>query len=465
MKDYTLKELVDLLESNQLNIHDITNYYINQIHTYDMHLNSIAEINPDLHKIIRDVEHSDKKSILHGLPIVIKDNIQTKDYMHTTANSYALKDFYAPYDATIVKKIKEAGMIILGKTNLSEFAYFMSDQKMPSGFGSLHGQVKHPYDTRIDPLGSSTGSAVSVAADLIPISIGTETNGSLMAPAYKNSITSIKPSLGFVSRHGIIPISQFQDTAGPMGKTVEDCALLLDIIYGYDPNDRSTEICNSYKPKFYEATKKSIKGKKIAILNYIYKDFSYSKEEQEILKNTKKILTSLGASVIDLDFNLEDLHNDKTLLVEFKHDINTYFNSVKDTCLIHSLKDLIEFNKKNKEICLPYGQSIFESAQKTDGNLENPNYTNIKALQMKKAEKLENLLKKHQLDAAISTQRNSYAPIFGSPSITVPAKALTDLNPISLFFYGKKYDDQNLITIANQYETHTNYRIPPKLKG
>lgn len=462
---YTLKALSDLLESEQISIKDITDYYLNRIKTYDKYLNSIAEINPDIHKLIRDGEHADKNSILHGLPIIIKDNIQTKDHMHTTANSYALKDFIAPFDATIVEKLKEAGMIILGKANLSEFAYFMSRDDMPSGFGSLHGQVKHPYNKKIDPLGSSTGSAVSVAADLIPISIGTETNGSLMAPAYKNSITSIKPSLGFVSRYGIIPISQFQDTAGPMAKTVEDCALLLDIIYGYDPNDSATEVCKQYKPEFYKATKKSVKGKKIAILNYKYKNFEYSKEEKIILKNTKNLFLSLGADVIELDFDLDDLDNEKTLLIEFKHDLNKYFNSLNGKCPISSLENLIAFNKQHKTICLKHGQSIFEDAQNTDGNLENPEYTKIKAIQMHKAKKLEDLLTTHHLDAALSTVRNSYAPIFGNPSITVPAKALKDLTPISLFFFGKKYDDQNLITIANQYEIHTNHRIPPKLKG
>lgn len=465
MMTYTLKALSDLLESKQMSIKDIIDHYLNRIKTYDKYLNSISEINPDIHKLIIDVEHADKKSKLHGLPIIIKDNIQTKDRMHTTANSYALKDFIAPFDATIVKKLKEAGMIILGKANLSEFAYFMSRDDMPSGFGSLHGQVKHPYNIKIDPLGSSTGSAVSVAADLTPISIGTETNGSLMAPAYKNSITSIKPSLGFVSRYGIIPISQFQDTAGPMAKTVEDCALLLDIIYGFDPNDSATKICKQYTPEFYEATKKSVEGKKIAILNYIYKDFKYSKEELDILKNTKELFISLGADVIELDFELDDLDNEKTLLVEFKHDLNAYFNSLNDKCPINSLEHLIAFNKQHEKICLIHGQSIFEDAQKTDGSLKNPAYTKIKSKQMIKAKKLEDLLQTNHLDAAISTIRNSYAPIYGNPSITVPAKALTDLNPLSLFFFGKMYDDQNLITIAHQYEIHTKHRIPPKLKG
>jgi amidase len=286
-----------------------------------------------------------------------------------------------------------------------------------------------------------------------------------MAPAYKTSITSIKPSLGFVSRYGIIPISQFQDTPGPMAKTVEDCALLLDVIFGYDPNDQATEICKSYNPKFYEATKKSIKGKKVAVLNYIYKDFTYSIEEKEILNQAKNLLTSLGAKVIELDFELEDLNNEETLLIEFKHDINEYFKSLKESCPINSLASLINFNKKHAKRCLVHGQSIFEAAQKTSGNLDDSHYKNIKATQMRKAKKLEDILRTHEIDAAISTMRNSYAPIYGNPTISVPAKALTDLNPISIVFFGKKYDDENLITIAHQYEIHTNHRIPPKLKG
>ncbi|BCR35855.1 amidase family protein [Mariniplasma anaerobium] len=465
MKDYTVKTLIEKINAKELSIHEISNYYLNRIKIYDGYLNSISEINPDINQIIDELEQKKQKSKLHGIPIVIKDNIQTKDHMHTTANSYALKDFLAPFDATIVKKLRDAGMLLLGKTNLSEFAYFMSNDDMPSGYGSLHGQVKHPYDEKINPLGSSTGSAVSVAADLIPISIGTETNGSLMAPAYKNSITSIKPSLGFVSRYGIIPISQFQDTPGPMAKTVEDCALLLDVIYGYDSQDQATEICKSYKPSFYEATKKSIKDKKIAVLNYIYKDFTYSKEEQDILNEAKALLTSLGAKVIELDFELDDLNNEETLLIEFKHDINNYFSSLKESCSINSLEDLISFNNKHAKRCLVHGQSIFEAAQKTSGDLNDSYYKAIKAEQMKKAKKLENMLIAHQIDAAVSTMRNSYAPIYGNPTISVPAKALNDLNPISLVFFGKKYDDETLITITHQYEKHTHYRIPPKLKG
>lgn len=465
MNDYTVNTLIQKISTKALSIHEISEYYLKRIKTYDGYLNSISEINPDLNDLIKQLEQTDKKSKLHGIPILIKDNIQTKDNMHTTANSYALKDFLAPFDATIVKKLRDAGMLLLGKTNLSEFAYFMSSEDMPSGYGSLHGQVKHPYNEKIDPLGSSTGSAVSVAADLIPISIGTETNGSLMAPAYKNSITSIKPSLGFVSRYGIIPISQFQDTPGPMAKTVKDCALLLDVIYGYDPKDQATEICKSYTPSFYEATKKSIKGKKIVILNYIHKAFAYSKEEHIILNETKKLLTSLGAIVSEMDFELEDLNNEETLLIEFKHDINAYFNSLNHSCSINSLEDLINFNTKHAKRCLVHGQSIFEAAQKTSGNLEDIHYKDIKSEQMRKAKKLEDILTTHHLDAAISTMRNSYAPIYGNPTISVPAKALNDLNPLSIVFFGKKYDDETLITIAHQYESHTNHRIPPKLKG
>lgn len=465
MKNYTVIELINEINNKKLTLKEVSTYYLNRIRTYDTFLNSISEINPDINLIINDLDSSNKKSILHGIPIVIKDNIQTFDKMHTTANSYALKDFYAPFDATIVEKIRAAGMVLLGKANLSEFAYFMSNENMPSGYGSLHGQVKSPYDERLDPLGSSTGSAVSVAADLAPISIGTETNGSLMAPAYMNSITAIKPSIGFVSRYGIIPISSLQDTPGPMGKTVEDCALLLDVIYGYDPKDPTTSIANAYQPKFYEATKKSIKDKKIAILNYVYKDFKLPDEEQRVLENAEKILTDLGAIITKIDFEIENLNNEETLLFEFKHDVNNYFKSVRHSSEISSLDDLVSFNKRHADQCLVYGQSIFEASLKTTGDLKDPYYMKIKAKQMKTAKKLEQLLSDYQLDAAISTMRNSYAPIYGNPTISVPAKSLIDLNPISLVFFGKKYDDENLITIAHHYEVNTNYRIPPKLKG
>ncbi|AUD65279.1 hypothetical protein BK011_06105 [Tenericutes bacterium MZ-XQ] len=465
MKERTVKTLIHQLESKDVSIKELVDYYLKRMRLFNPKLNAIAEINPDLDKIVDNLELSNKKSMLHGIPIVIKDNIHTKDQMHTTANSYALKDFYAPYEATIVKNIRNAGMVLLGKANLSEFAYFMSFDDMPSGYGSLHGQVKNPYNEIIDPLGSSTGSAVAVAADMIPISIGTETNGSLMAPAYKNSITSIKPSLGFVSRYGIIPISQFQDTAGPMGKTVEDCAMLLDVISGYDPKDPSTEICNQYKPNFYEATKKPIKGKKIALLNYIYKDFKYSDEELKIMQDAKNLFTSLGATVIDIDFELDDLKNDKTLIHEFKHDINYYFETLGEDAPFKSLKELIEFNDLYKERCLKYGQSIFIASEKTNGNLHDSDYKKLKNEQLQLASKLENTLKNFDLDGAFSTIRNSYAPIFGTPTVTVPAKALNDLTPLSLVFFGKKYDDESIITIAHHYEMHTNYRIPPKLEG
>ncbi|MFA5470652.1 MAG: amidase family protein [Acholeplasmataceae bacterium] len=463
MKEKTVKELTFELSQNQRTISDLVVTYLENIKAYDSHLNAISELNPEVDNIIKELELSPKKSILHGIPIMIKDNIQTKDHMHTTANSYALAEFFAPFDATIVKKIRDAGMVLMGKTNLSEFAYFMSYDDMPSGYGSLNGQVVNPYHKDIDPLGSSTGSAVAVAADLIPISIGTETNGSLMAPAYKNSITSIKPSLGFVSRYGIIPISQFQDTAGPMGKTVEDCAMLLDVIYGYDPNDPATHICEHYQPKFLEATKKTVKNKTIGILNYKYKDFKYSDEDQKIIDEAKHLFTSLGATVINIDFELEDLKNDETLLNEFHHDIDLYFQSVKESCPIESLDQLIRFNKLYEDRCLKYGQSIFTAALKTSGDLNDYVYKKVKAEQMKLASKLEKTMKAYHLDAAISTIRNSYAPIYGSPTISVPAKALTDLNPISLVFFGKKYDDENLITIAHHYEIHTKHRIPPKM--
>ena len=183
------------------------------------------------------------------------------------------------------------------------------------------------------------------------------------------------------------------------------------------------------------------------------------------MHDARNLFTSLGATVIDIDFELDDLKNDKTLIHEFKHDINHYFETLGDDAPIKSLKELIDFNDLHKERCLKYGQSIFIASEKTNGNLNDPDYKQLKTEQMQLASKLENTLKEFDLDAAYSTIRNSYAPIFGTPTVTVPAKALTDLTPLSLVFFGKKYADENIITIAHHYEIHTNFRIPPKLEG
>lgn len=464
MKDYTLIELIDALNQQEMTSVELVNMYLKRIEEIDPKLNATAEINPDALGIALSLDHERKvsgpRSLLHGIPIMIKDNINTFDHMLTTANSLALSDLHAPYDAHIVKLLRESGAIILGKTNLSEFAYFMSTESMPSGYGSRNGQVKHPYDESIDPLGSSTGSAVAVAANLIPISIGTETNGSLMAPAYQNSIVSIKPTLGMVSRHGIIPISSEQDTAGPMGKTVADCAILLDIMTDYDPKDPVTRDAILYKEKINDSYLTPIKGKRIGILSF--SNHTYKELDQEILNHAKKLFDSHGVEVIDLEIELEDLKNFDTLVYEFKDGINSYLKSVDGHTKMTSLTDIINFNINNSEKCLRYGQNILVKSNETSSILD-PTYLEMKRIKTEKASLFEKLLILNNLDALLSTYWLSYAPMFGNPSICVPAKPLLDKTPKSIIFVGKKWDDATLISIAHHYESWTNYRIPPKI--
>lgn len=466
MKEMTIVDLNKALNAGQLTSVALVNHCLDRIKRIDPKLNSVAELNPDALSIAKALDDERKKkgprSLMHGIPLLIKDNINTHDHMHTTANSLALSDLKAPYDATIVSKLRDAGAIILGKSNLSEFAYFMSDEKMPSGYGSLHGQVKHPYNTEIDPLGSSTGSGVAVAADLVPVAIGTETNGSLMAPAYMNGIVSMKPTLGMVSRHGIIPISAKQDTAGPMGKTVRDCSILLDMIAGEDALDSVTKDAHFGRQKLSEACDRSVKGMKVGILSIT--QYPYSDEEKGILEALRKVLMSKGVGVIDIPFEAKRLENHKALVYDFKHDLNQYLKSVKGYTKMESLSDIIQFNLEDPAVRMKYGQTLLVESNQTSGDMEDPVYVTMRKAQETEARRFEDILYEHGLTALISTIWTSYAPVYGNPSITVPGKAIIDKKPIGVVFVGKKFDDANLIAIAHTYEQATKHRIPPQFE-
>jgi len=468
-KESSVKELIDGLNKKEFTSRDLVDFYIERILTYDrsgVMLNSIAEINPEVYEIadILDLERSNGKirSIMHGIPIVIKDNINTKDKMHTSASSIALENFYAPEDAFVIKKLRDAGVIILGKTNLSEFAYFMSFDNMPSGYGSRFGQVKSPYSKNIDPLGSSTGSAVAVASNLIAVSIGTETNGSLTAPAKNNSISTIKPTVGMVSRSGIIPISHHQDTAGPLGRSIEDCAYLLQIIYGYDSEDLYTHNIDNKEFNFIDALKKDIRGKKVGFVKYTNLD--YNDEEKEIEKEAKDIFEAAGCEVLSFEIENKKMPNHITLIYDFKVDLNHYLAKYRPVG-INSLKDLISFNNQDSRNRLKYGQSIFTAAEKTSGALTEVEYFKVRKENLEVAGEYQKLLEENNLDVLVSVVRSSHAPIFGNPVIAIPAKPLIDDEPRSLFFIGKKFDDENIIAFANLYEKKTLKRLKPDLKN
>ncbi len=444
----------------------LVRHYLDRIKRYDGALNTVAELNPDALAIARALDEERRtqgpRSPLHGIPVLLKDNINTKDKMHTTANALALADLKAPYEATLVSNLRQAGMVILGKANLSEFAYFMSDEKMPSGYGSLHGQVRHPYDSKIDPLGSSTGSGVAVAADLVPVAVGTETNGSLMAPAYQNGIVAMKPTLGLVSRHGIIPISPVQDTAGPMGRNVADCAMLLSAMAGHDPADPATHGLQVDAYDLMHAWKQDVKGMKVGVLTF--STYTYDDEQKAILAEAKTVLERRGLMVEPVTIESKPMPNEQSLLHEFKHALNQYLESVKGHTRMTSLADIIAFNKQDPGRRLKYGQTLLEASDKTKGDLSDPAYLAIRQSLTKEARKFEDLMQAQGFDALIATIWTSYAPIHGNPSICVPAKAITDLKPRGLVFVGKRFDDARLIAIAHAYEDATRHRVPPVLE-
>ncbi|MDD4388461.1 MAG: amidase family protein, partial [Bacilli bacterium] len=421
MKEYTIFELQKGLNDGEWTSVDLIDIYLERINCYDSSLNSIGEINPDAYYLATECDlrrkAKSKKGLLDGIPLVIKDNINTADKMHTTAGSLALADLYAPYDATVVSQLRTAGAVILGKANLSEFAYFMSDYSMPSGFGSRFGQVKSPYHQKIDPLGSSTGSAVSVAANLIPVSLGTETNGSLMAPAQQNSIVAVKPTLGLISRYGVIPISFNQDTVGPMGRTVEDCAVLLDVLWGKDEKDPATLTNPKAEYHFVSALKMPINGMRVGLLTF--SNVTYDEEEKSILQDAAAKLASAGIEILDAETFYQRINNYRSLLYEFKVSINHYLSTVQKTTRIRSLADIIAFNQRSPYCRMPYGQTVFVAAERTTGTLTEAEYLTVRKEILGAAGEIDRLLDKYNLDALICPRRTSYAPINGNPCICV----------------------------------------------
>lgn len=447
MSSLVLKDLIKALENNSKTSYDIATYYIERIKTYDTKLNSIACLNPnvleDAQLLDEERKKSGPKSILHGIPILIKDNIDVIN-MPNTANAYIMKDYFPKKDAPLIQTLKDAGMLILGKANLSEWAYFMSENEMPSGYGSLHGQVVHPYDKRIDPLGSSTGSAVAVAADFAPLSIGTETNGSLMAPAYQNQIVSLKPTFGQISNKGIIPISPTQDTAGPMARTVYDVSLLYDIMTQSNTSE-SLNTLSSYK---------------IGILHF--DAFPYSEEHTTILNEMTHVFTSIGYDVRPQTLQYKPASNTETLLYEMKYSLNAYLNHAQYPNA-QSLRDIIAFNETNPSKFLKYGQTLLVKSDLTSGDLNDPDYVSKRQALLNQSRIFETLLEKENLDALVSVHWLPETPISGLASVVVPAKTLDDLKPVSLVFIGKKHHETTLLNIAHQYEIHTLKRKDPNL--
>ncbi|MGD6966250.1 amidase [Rossellomorea vietnamensis] len=460
------------LDNKEFSSQDLVLMYLDRIAEIDQSgaaINSLIEVNPDALQIAASLDYERKtkgsRGPLHGIPVVIKDNIDTGDNMHTSAGSLALASSYAKEDAFLVRKLREAGAVILGKTNLTEWANFMGE-KMPTGYSSRGGQVLNPYGADFMVGGSSAGSAAAIAANLAVVSVGTETSGSILSPASQNSLVGIKPTVGLISRTGVIPISHTQDTAGPMARTVTDAAVLLQALQGVDEEDAITASNELLETNYSDhLLAEGVKGKRIGVARSTYFDY-LNEDKLEIMNRAVDKLAELGAEVID-SVEIPSTEADwdiNVLLYEFKSGINAYLKTVDPVVGVRNLSDIIRFNKETGEPALKYGQKVLEESEATKALLD-PVY--LKSLEkdqyLSKKNGIDAVMKEHRLDAIVFP--NNYGAMIpakaGYPSITVPAGFSPDGEPVGITFTGGAYSEPVLLEIAFGYEQATKHRKPP----
>ena len=474
LNEITISQLQEKMNSGTWSSEEITQKYLDRIELIDQSgpdLRAVIELNPEALNIARQMDEERKsgkiRSAMHGIPILIKDNIDTGDQMQTTAGSLALVGSPAPDDAKIVQKLRDAGAVLLGKTNLSEWANFRST-KSSSGWSGRGGQVRNPFCLDRTPCGSSSGTGAAVSANLCAIGIGTETDGSIVCPSGINGIVGIKPTVGLWSGDGIIPISHSQDTAGPMARTVSDAAVLLGLL---------AEEQLDYTPNL------DINGLKNARIGIAADFFGYHSGVDHLISEAIKTLKEQGAEVIEnLKFENQAEWGKlewQVLISEFKADLNAYLKT-RTGLKVESLADLIAFNKQNSETELKwFGQEIFEVAEKT-GGLEEPVYLEAlsKVKELTRAKGIDQLMDEHQLDALIaptngpawtidwvngdhfSGSSSEPAAISGYPNITVPAGYVNEL-PVGISFFGRAWSEPTLVKLAYAYEQASKHRKAP----
>ena len=467
--EISVPELQAKLKSGAVTSRVLTEKYIARIKEIDPKIKSVVEINPDALAIADRMDKERKRgkvrSALHGLPVLIKDNIDTADKMKTTAGSLALMNAPTPKaDAFIVKQLRAAGAVILGKTNLSEWANFRST-KSTSGWSGRGGQTNNPYVLDKNPCGSSSGTGAAISANLAAVGIGTETNGSIICPAVRCGLVGLKPTLGLVSRSGIIPIAHTQDTAGPMTRNVSDAAILLGVLVGRDSLDATT--ANSTKGlKDYTGSlvKDGLKGARIGVLKQY---FNPANAAGAVASAHLEVLKNAGATLVDVTIPaIPNLSPQQTevLLYEFKTDLNKYLAARRSP--YKTLADLIRFNDENKETSMPkFGQELFLQAQEKGDLSEEKYLTALKNLK-EGTQKLgiDAVVEANKLDAIVSPTVGatwSLAAIAGYPYITVPSGFVDGL-PTGLAFFGQAFTEPKLIKYAYAFEQITKKREAPK---
>ena len=492
LEEVTVAQLQEWMTSGRYTARQVAELYLRRIVEIDRSgpaLHAVIEVNPDALAIADalDAERKAKgvRGPLHGIPILIKDNIDTADRMLTTAGSLALEGTRPSADAFIVTRLRAAGAVILGKTNLSEWANFRSTHSS-SGWSGRGGQVKNPYALDRNPCGSSSGTGAAIAANLSAIGVGTETDGSIVCPSGANGLVGIKPTVGLVSRSGIIPISRSQDTAGPMARTVADAAVLLAVLAGVDPADPATKKSGAHAADYVKSLDPAaLKGARIGVARKQY--FGYSAVTDRIVDQAIAEMKAQGAVIVDpadipTASKMDACEND-VLLYEFKADVNRYLAARGLSSPARSLEDLIAFNERESAREMPFfGQELFISAQKK-GPLTTPAYraalTKCRALA--RAQGIDLVLRRHRLDAVVaptgspawttdpingdhfSGASSTPAAVAGYPSITVPAGDAFGL-PVGVSFIGRAWSEARLIGLAYAYEQASQHRHPPTLQ-
>ncbi len=485
LEEFTVAQLQKAMQAGKMTAREITQKYLDRIAAVDKMINSVIELNPDALQIADALDKERKagkvRSQMHGIPVLLKDNIDTADKMKTTAGSLALLDAPTPKrDAFFVQKLREAGAVILGKTNLSEWANFRSNDSS-SGWSGRGGQTRNPYILDRNPCGSSSGSGAAVAANLAAVAVGTETDGSILCPSSINGIVGFKPTLGLVSRSGVIPIAHSQDTAGPMCRTVADAAVLLNAMVGTDASDSITTTAKPEKDYTQFLQKDGLKGARIGVARQY---FGRNERVDKVLETALQVLKDGGATLVDVNFPTMGKFGDaefQVLLYEFKEDLNKYLAARGGK--YRTLADLIKFNEENKDKEMPYfGQDIFIQAE-AKPNLEDRAYR-LALLQSKvltQDQGIDAVIKKDNLDAIFAPSNSptwmidlvsgdcggsyigssSLAAVAGYPNITVPAGFISEL-PVGVSFFGGAFTEPKLIKIAYAFEQATKARKPPK---
>lgn len=489
MKELSIRQIQAQMTSGQLTSELLVQSYLSRIEAFDPMVNAIIEINPDARSIARSLDQERSqghvRGPMHGIPVLVKDNIETSDKMQTTAGSLALEGHYAKQDAFIIAKLRQAGAIILGKTNLSEWANFRG-HKSTSGWSSRGGLTRNPYYLDRSACGSSSGSAVSVAANFCSVAIGTETDGSIICPSQTNGIVGFKPTRGLLSRTGIIPVALSQDMPGPMARSVEDVAFTLEAMIGEDISDLTTlDIADHVTPHFVNALdSRGLRGARIGIARNMS---GSNQQDLQILDKAVSRLEKLGATVIDPiivphvgQFSDAEL---KVLHFEFKDGLNRYLKGVPNHIDIRSIDDVISFNEKHRDRVMPYfGQEhMIDSRKKSD--LADQSYLNAlaKSRLLAGEQGLRSAIEEHQLDAIVclsggkswqidlfhgdshpwDTMATSGAAVAGYPHITIPGGYIYGL-PVGLSFIGLPWQDAKVIKYAYAMEQRFPVRQPPE---